>query len=341
MAFAAAIFPLVSSFLLSPTAITTAHNHQCTLPTRPQSTQLLGVSSHQIDRRCSLRGLLLFGAVVVMRPSLAAAQEDAPPTTTARPTNVPPSSATTTRPYASLDALLPAARVKIIIDKSVDTASNLVSSSDSNKQASLLIQELQDLLLKPQNYTRSSTLAAIPKKPAKQYLDTYKKNMDRLDILEKPGGLLVQSGEIDTWKRLKRQERVRESNDEIRAAFNAYTSNLSFSGDSYRLNVPKEQRSRMIREDALPDVKNVIASDMGLRYLIRNDILTNMQDARAELQYQLGQKEDSVEFDATDLLEILQQAQASCNRWFSLIDETDVKNALQEAAREDKQDVQS
>jgi hypothetical protein len=147
--------------------------------------------------------------------------------------------------------------------------------------------------------------------------------------------MLVQSGEIDTWKRLKRQERAREENDEIRAAFNTYTTNLSFSGDSYRLNVPKDERSRMIRDDALPDVKSVIASDMGMRYLYRNEVLTNMEDARAELQYQIGQGDGS--FDATDLLEILRQAQSSCNKWFSLIDDSDVQNAMKEAKQEEKQ----
>jgi hypothetical protein len=91
----------------------------------------------------------------------------------------------------------------------------------------------------------------------------------------------------------------------------------------------------MIRDDALPDVKSVIASDMGMRYLYRNEVLTNMEDARAELQYQIGQGDGS--FDATDLLEILRQAQSSCNKWFSLIDESDVQNAMKEAKQEEKQ----
>ena len=91
----------------------------------------------------------------------------------------------------------------------------------------------------------------------------------------------------------------------------------------------------MIRDDALPDVKSVIASDMGMRYLYRNEVLTNMEDARAELQYQLGQDDES--FDATDLLEILRQSQSSCDKWFSLIETTDVENALNEAKREEKQ----
>jgi len=282
--------------------------------------------NHEQNRRSILKQGALLGSIVT-KPSIAAAVENPPPTPTQQ--QVPPLS---TKPYASLDALLPAARVKIVIDKSVTIASKL-TNSDSNantaRQETLVVQELQNLLLTPQNYTRSSQLADVPKQPAKQYLDSYKKNIDQLNILEKPGGLLVQSGEIDTWKRLKRQERARESADEVRAAFNAYTSNLSFSGDSYKLNVPKEERSRMIRQDSLPDIKNVIASDMGMRYLYRNEVLTNMQDARAELRYQLQQED----FDATELLEILRNAQASCNRWFGLIDESDVQTALEAATQ--------
>lgn len=228
-----------------------AHNGRRPTLSPRQSTKL-GVSNIPTGRRSILQSL--FCSTILVRSTFAGAQ-DAPP---------PP---TATKPYATLEALLPAARVKMVIDKSVNVASDLITvGNDSNKD--MFVQELQDLLLKPQNYTRSSTLlAAVPQRPAKQYLDTYKNNIDRLNILEKPGGLLVRSGEIDTWKRLKRQERARESNDEIRAALNTYTTNLSFSGNSYRLNVPREQRSRMIRDDALPDVKNVIASDMGMRYL--------------------------------------------------------------------------
>jgi len=304
IAFVAAI-SVVSGFVLPPNAAR-AVSSRCTTE--------LGV----IGRRNVLESIVYpCGTILAWPSAVAGAKEE----------TMPPS---TTKPYATLDALLPAARVKLTIDKSVTITSELIISLDSNSnKTEQLIQELQDLLLKPQNYTRSSTLADVPQRPAKQYLDTYKKNIDRLNILEKPGGMLVQSGEIDTWKRLKRQERAREENDEIRAAFNTYTTNLSFSGDSYRLNVPKDERSRMIRDDTLPDVKSVIASDMGMRYLYRNEVLTNMEDARAELQYQIGQDDGS--FDANDLLEILRQAQSWCNKWFNLIDEPDVQNAMKEA----------
>lgn len=279
---------------------------------------------HCNDRRSVLQRVLM-GSVLIISPSSTRASETGA-------TDVPPTeqASAPTKPYASLDALLPAARVKLVIDRCVTISSELVNNNNSNTDTELLVQELQQLLSNPQNYTRSEQLANVPKQPAQQYLDTYKKNVDRLNVLEKPGGLLVQAGEIDTWKRLKRQERNRESLDEIRAAFNTYTSSLSFSGDSYRLNVPKEERSRMIRQDSLPDVKNVIASDMGMRYLYRNEILTSMEDARAEMQYQLQQDD----FDAHELLSVLKNAQQSCNQWFSLIDEGDVQAAMNVAMNE-------
>ena len=85
----------------------------------------------------------------------------------------------------------------------------------------------------------------------------------------------------------------------------------------------------MIREDKIPDVKSVIASDMGLRYLLRNDILTACDDARAELRYQMKQSDtNAADIDGSDLIELLQTAQSACNKWFDLIDEKDTLTAL-------------
>lgn len=76
----------------------------------------------------------------------------------------------------------------------------------------------------------------------------------------------------------------------------------------------------------MPDVKQVIASDMGLRNLYRNQILTALDDVRAELIYQRQRPPD--ELDTTELLELLKEAQAACGRWFGLIDAKDVEAAM-------------
>ena len=183
-------------------------------------------------------------------------------------------------PFAPVDTLLPAARVKLTIDKSVDIARKLVvEENDTNKKKELL-NDLERLLLVPQSFNRGTVPIEVPQQPAQSYLKAYAEYRNRVSILEKPGAMLVQNGEIDTWKRLKRQEKTREDADEVRAALNYYTSNLNFDADKYALTASKEERSKLIREDRIPDVKSVIASDMGLRYLLRNDLLTAFDDAR-------------------------------------------------------------
>lgn len=233
-------------------------------------------------------------------------------------------------PFAPSDALLPATRVKVMVDNAVEIASKL-DAAQSFDVKQILLSDLENLLLKPQNFLRGTTPIDVPQQPAKSYLDAYADYRSRVSILEKPGAMLVQNGEIDAWKRLKRQEKAREDADEIRAALNYYTSNLNFNSDKFILTASKDERSKMIREDRIPDVKTVIASDMGLRYLLRNDVLTAMDDARAELTYQMKQVTTTSEassIDAKDLLDLLLAAQSACNKWFDLIEEQSVQEAL-------------
>ena len=230
-------------------------------------------------------------------------------------------------------------RVKRLIDRSVVLASDLVASKD-RKNSNNIIQELQSLLLEPRIFVDASAPAdTIPDQPAQSYRDTYRRNRAQLNPLQQPGALLVERGEIAAWKRLKRQELQAQQADAIRAALNYYTSRLSFSASAYVLNAVPSRRSQMIRNDQLPDVKQVIQSDMGLRYLWRNQVLTAVADARAELQYQLGlelQQDSSGNnsnsnsentIDATDLLELLLQAQQAMDGWLSLVEERDVQEA--------------
>lgn len=253
------------------------------------------------------------------------------------PTVSPPSQ----KPNAPIEQLLPAARVKWNIERANQVAQSLVIShqtAQKEEEIQASWEALRQLLLTPQDYTRGAQLSQIPAAPAKAYLDKYNRNRQKLNPLARPGALLVQSGEIDTWKRLKRQERQREAQDEIRAALNAYTSSLNFRSDAYLLNVPSAERKQMIRQDRLPDVSQVIQSDMGLRYLYRNELLTAMQEVRDELEYQLrlGSTPNSSEVSASsdDLLELLQKATIACNEWFSLIGESDVQEAMEIVQKE-------
>lgn len=227
-------------------------------------------------------------------------------------------------PFAPIDALLPATRVKVMLDRGVDIASNLVAAESMDRKQDML-RDLESLLLVQQHFNRNTVPIEVPQQPAKSYLNAYAEYRNRVSILEKPGAMLIQNGEINMWKELKQQEKAREGGDEIRAALNYYTSNLNFNSDKFVLTGTKEEKSKMIRDDKIPDVKSVITSDMGLRYLLRNDILTACDDARAELKYQMKQNST---VDGQDLLDVLLVAQNACNQWFDLIDDKDTLAAL-------------
>lgn len=241
---------------------------------------------------------------------------------------LPDSRAPPVKPFAPLESLLPAARVKKVIDRSLAIASELESGGASDDGRELLVEELKGLILVPQNYTRSPLPSdQVPRRPARQYLESYRRRLGELPALERPGAILEQRGEIDAWRGLKRRERELEAEAEVRAAFNAYTSALTFDAESYRFNALREEKSRLIREDRLPDTKSVIASDMGVRYLYRNEVLTAMEEGRAEFAYQLSIGEQQG-LSWTELVQLLRRAQKACDSWFQLIDEKDVLEAM-------------
>lgn len=111
----------------------------------------------------------------------------------------------------------------------------------------------------------------------------------------------------------------------MRAAFNFYVRQLSFS-DEYVLTAPKEKRKEMIRNDALPSVTAVIASDLDRRDLYRNTFLTAIDDVTAEVAYQVRLKPE--EIDITDVSILMSEAHEACENWFSLIASHDVEDAI-------------
>ena len=235
------------------------------------------------------------------------------------------------KPFAPVETLLPAVRVKLSIETAISLTNSLrVDDANANANAKTnananvnveTIQELENILIKPQNYVQKLELQGVPSKPADLYLDSYKPMKGDLPFQRN----LIKNGDVRTWKQLKKREKEQERSNEIRAALNAYTDALSFSGDSYMLNVDKATRSSMVREDRLPDVKQVITSDMGMRYLYRNQILTAMDDVKAEMEYQAAHLD---EFDESELRNLLVLTGNAMDRWFSLIDPSDVKEAF-------------
>ena len=79
------------------------------------------------------------------------------------------------------------------------------------------------------------------------------------------------------------------------------------------------------------DIAAVIAADLDLRYLYRNQLLTALDDARAEWKYQTQQQQQQQQqssVDWTELVHLLKQAQMACQQWFDFIDERDVQEAI-------------
>jgi hypothetical protein len=75
----------------------------------------------------------------------------------------------------------------------------------------------------------------------------------------------------------------------------------------------------MIRNDQLPSVKAVITSDLDLRDLYRNQLLTAVDDVTAEVAYQLKLKQqseqESIDSDVTDVADLMNQAYTACSKW--------------------------
>lgn len=236
---------------------------------------------------------------------------------------------TSTKPFAPNENLLPAVRVQFSIEEALDLIESLSSSDISEETRFAIYQSLSDLFLQPQNYTKSLRLQGVPSKPADRYLDSYKPMNGDLPFQL----YLVKNGDVSTWKNLKKQEKMKEQSDPVRAALNAYTDALTFSGDSYLLNVDRATKSTMLREDRLPDVKQVITSDMGMRYLYRNQVLTSIEDFRAELRFQLKNLDQA---DSAELKKLMDDSNKALERWFGLIDSDDVQLAFETVKSERK-----
>jgi hypothetical protein len=206
------------------------------------------------------------------------------------------------RPRATLEALIPATKQRILIEKALETARQLkvaaaeTKSNDGSYQnperVDRYIQELKEILEPPHDDDDDSEFR-IPTLPFQ-----------------------------------KQQQAMQNINDNclsgrsVRASMNVYTANLRF-GESYLLTASPEVRKKMIREEQLPDVKTVITADLDLRDLYRNKIQTTMEDAQAELYNRPDNLEDVVE-----LVDLLQDASSAFTTWFGFIAPQDVQEAL-------------
>jgi hypothetical protein len=281
--------------------------------------------------------LLLFGATLSLdatASSAAAAQQEDEGTAARR------GEARGGRPYAPLEALVPATRCKVWIDQAHDISVNLRGTSDKDSQYNILLQMNQTLANRPklflvekiqqQRGPPMAQVAQITTKSSVANKQQFQLNRAGLSIPDQLAAVFNQADVERQWGIIKYSESKREQANEIRAAFNFYTSQLTYA-DFYVLTASQEDKKRMVRNDQLPSLTSVIASDLDLRDLYRNEVLTAIEDVKAEVGYQLGRAPD---LDPTDVIDLMDQAHSACTKWFDLIAQVDRQEALQKVLGE-------
>jgi hypothetical protein len=132
-----------------------------------------------------------------------------------------------------------------------------------------------------------------------------------------------------------------------RKAFDTYTDAIQFNADSFTLNLPLAERKAFIRNnDSLLTASNAIISDLDLRDLHRNEVLSLLQDVSAEVKYQqfysskptssTSRRRNADNYnpectlvDLSDLKLMIQTLDQECTAWFDLIPPEDVLLAYQ------------
>jgi hypothetical protein len=256
----------------------------------------------------------------------------------------------TGRPFAPLSALLPAARLKLVVDQMYVLSKTL--NTNSNEQGTtidkqyMILEQMYKLwihhppLIQANDSKRltssmiGSTLGQITTSVSSGNKQQYRNN--RKDLTSIPDQMAAMFNQADVerqWGIIKYQESKLEQQNEVRAALNYYTCQLVFSASTYTLTATAEKRKQMIRNDQLPTPTTVITSDLDLRDLYRNDFLTHIEDAVAEIKYQLNQKSiierSEKVLDISDVIDLMDQANTALSKWFDLISPIDVKEAIE------------
>jgi hypothetical protein len=242
---------------------------------------------------------------------------------------------------APIELLLPATRVKRYIDQ----ATGLCQSLNKNVNDKALADDL--LHLKHFLEEEPMFMTEEEEKLSKRYLEIKtsaawqqarlkereargaEMGIDYTTPYDKMNTKIQQWGDNRQFKILRSRQQRLEQSSTIRSALNTYTNNLVF-GDAYKLNIEGDEKKSLVRNDGLPNVNSVVVSDLDLRDLYRNQVLQNMDDAKAEIDYQLKSGDLNVE----EIAAFLKQAQSSFQEWFNLIPTSDVEEATTIVAKE-------
>jgi Asp-tRNA(Asn)/Glu-tRNA(Gln) amidotransferase C subunit len=245
------------------------------------------------------------------------------------------------KPFAPVSALLPATRARLWIEGAHNVSLQLASKNLDKAERSKLLTQLNEILThrpklflkgeKPLQRVGSTALAQFTASKSSPSSVTTTTNNQRdpfapsPSISEQFSTALNRADVARQWGILQAQESKTESQNEVRAAWNYYTQQLEFNPTSYEFTGSPEEKKRRIRNDQLPTPQSVIVSDLDLRDLYRNQLLTALDDVTAEVGYQLKQPIDDI--DLSDALELMNQAHEACKRWFDMIDTRDVDEA--------------
>ena len=239
------------------------------------------------------------------------------------------------KPYAPVETLLPALRLKGWVDQAYALSRQLADTeADKKDKQYQLLKQMNDVLsVPPKLFLDGNKIPKRASRPTAQLTtgissankSNYKELRSDLSIPDKMAAMLNQADVERQWGMLQYAESKREQSNEFRLAFNFYTQSLVF-GDSYQLTASKEDKKRMIRNDELPSLTAVITSDLDLRDLYRNQFLTSIEDAKAEVAYQVKQMPE--EIDRADSVQLMADAHTACQKWFDLIPSVDIDEAL-------------
>lgn len=243
-----------------------------------------------------------------------------------------------------VELLRPATRVRLYIDRAVALCKSIQRENSTDNTNLLLLEPLVQYFerepatfLAPDELKLSKRYLEIDTSSAWQAARLKEREARGAEIgidyttpYDRINTAIQQWGDKRQFQILRSRQRQLEESNPMRAAFNAYTNNLVF-GDTYQLNVQGDLKKSMVRNNALPDVNSVVVSDLDLRDLYRNQVLQNIDNAKAELQYQ----RKTMEVDVGEILDCLLAAQASCTDWFGFIPKNDVEEALKEVLAEE------
>ena len=254
------------------------------------------------------------------------------------------------RPFAPLQSLLPATRLKLWVDEVYVLSLTLKSTVQDTNERYEMIQQINEKLSHPpklfqgekmgkQQTIISSSTAQLTTGISSASKNQYQLNRKGFNLGDKMTAMMNQADVERQWGMLQYAESKREENNEMRAVFNFYARQLTYA-DDYKLTASPEEKKQMIRSnDGLPTLTAVIASDLDRRDLYRNQFLTSMDDAIAEAAYQFKKQNNNaaitemMDDDATDLVDLISQAHSACEDWFSLIAPQDIEEAIQEVQK--------